>query len=114
MPVMGVLVAGCGRACLTTSVVEDSGRRLVAVFGYRLGSGLVAFTRVRTDVGGQAGRGFGCRSSIRPRGGGMVMCDRDRAGSIKGAAAPPAGGSQTPARARIPVTSEPAHAAPAR
>ena len=56
------------------------------------GCGRVA--RFRADVGG-AGR-FGCRSSIRPASlGGMVVCDRDRTGSITQAATPSADGGQT-------------------
>ncbi len=58
------------------------------------GYGLVVFARVRVDAGGRPG--LGCRSSIRPAGlGGMVIYDRDRAGSIKEATTPPADGGQT-------------------
>jgi hypothetical protein len=49
----------------------------------------------------EAGRELGCRSSIRPPGGGMVIYGRGRMGSIRAATAPPVGGDRTSARPRI-------------
>jgi hypothetical protein len=73
------------------------------------GMGVVVFARFRVMPEGRPR--LGCRSSIRPacvRG--MVIYDRDRAGSIKRATTPSAVGGQTENDPR-PVTSEPAHAA---
>jgi hypothetical protein len=79
------------------------GRGLILVMG------LVVIAMFRGDAGGQAEVRLSVIHSPRQIRG-MVICDRDRTGSIKEATTPPADGGQTQNDPR-PVTSEPAHTA---
>jgi hypothetical protein len=72
--------------------------------------GVVVFARFRVMPEGQAEARLPVIHSPRACAVGMVIYDRDRAGSIKRATTPSAVGGQTQNDPR-PVTSEPAHAA---